>query len=215
MTLSSLPAGLRQLLSGAYVLGGSPCSGKSTLAERLCAECGLTYYQVDAAESDHMARCRPDLHPTMAAFRRMTWEEIWMRPVELQVREEFEFYRERFGLILEDLAELEPVRPVLLEGAGILPEFLPQYGFDTRRAVFLTPSRDFQLEHYARRDFIHTILKDCSDPAAAFANWMERDQRFGLEVLASARALGCRTLTVDGSLGVEEQYTLVRGWLGF
>ena len=30
-----------------YILGGSPCSGKSTVAEILSRECGLTYFKVD------------------------------------------------------------------------------------------------------------------------------------------------------------------------
>jgi hypothetical protein len=204
---------LGAVLAQTYVVGGSPCSGKSTLAERLCAERGWTYYQIDAREADHMARCVPDRHPTMHAFTRMNWEQIWMRSVELQVREEFEYYRERFELVLEDLAKVGPGRPVLVEGAGILPEFLPRHGFDLRKAVFLAPTQEFQLRYYAQRGFIHTILKDCSDPQAAFANWMERDQRFGTEVLSAARALGCRTLVVDGSLGIEAQYQKIKAWL--
>ena len=30
-----------------YILGGSPCSGKSTVAEILSRECDFTYFKVD------------------------------------------------------------------------------------------------------------------------------------------------------------------------
>lgn len=35
-----------------YVIGGSPCSGKCTAAEALCARFGLAYFKVD----DHLPR---------------------------------------------------------------------------------------------------------------------------------------------------------------
>ncbi len=81
------------ILSQAYILGGSPCSGKSTIAEKLSARHHLQYYKVDDHYQDHVERCDPERHPTMYKIANMGWNEIWSRPVSLQVREEFEYYR--------------------------------------------------------------------------------------------------------------------------
>ena len=55
----------RKLFSQAYILGGSPCSGKSTYAERLLADFKLQYYKVDDHERDHSNRSNPSKYPVM------------------------------------------------------------------------------------------------------------------------------------------------------
>ena len=67
----------KRLFSQAYVLGGSPCSGKSTIAEKLSKRFGWGYYKVDDYEREHLRRCRPDRHPTMCRYAEMSWDEIW------------------------------------------------------------------------------------------------------------------------------------------
>ena len=105
---------VKGLFARAYILGGSPCSGKSTVAERLSARFGLPYYKVDDYEREHMRRTRPDRHPVMFKYSKMNWNEIWSRPVDVQVQEEFEFYRERFEMIVEDLRKFKPGKAIIL-----------------------------------------------------------------------------------------------------
>ena len=59
---------LYTLFSQAYILGGSPCSGKSSMAEMLAGEFQLPYYKVDDHEQDHMARAilRQAQYPVMS-----------------------------------------------------------------------------------------------------------------------------------------------------
>ena len=81
--------------------------------------------------------------------------------------------------------------------------------------MYLVPTREFQFAYYSRREFRQEILAQCADPQAAFANWMERDARFGEIVWAQAAAWGAAVLRVDGSLGVEDNLRLVEevwGW---
>lgn len=195
---------IRALFSQAYILGGSPCSGKSTIAERLASHFDLRYYKVDDYEQDHLRRADPDRHPVMARYADMDWNEIWSRPVAFQVEEEFEFYRERFGMILEDLAALGPGKSIILEGAALLPELIKQYDPDPSHVVYMVPSRSFQIQHYQQRAWIQRILKTCDDPKKAFDNWMERDYLFGQTLLNQAEACGYQTLVVDGSRSIDE-----------
>jgi len=205
---------LQQLFSQAYILGGSPCSGKSTIAEKLCAQYEFEYYRVDDHDSAHIARCRPDRHPVMFNYSKMPWNTIWMRPVSLQVQEEFEFYRERFEMIVQDLAGYTAGSTLLLEGAAYYPDLIWPYAGSSPRVIYMVPTKAFQVQHYRQRPWIHHILSECEDPEQAFENWMARDALFGQEVLNQAKTYEYRTIVVDGTCTVDEQYEQVRGYLG-
>lgn len=185
-------------MKNTFWLGGSPCSGKSTLAQSLTEQYELYYYECDKHYDDHIARANPAEHPVMCRLRAMGWNELWMRPVEEQVRDELAFYREEFGMILEDLAALERGgKPVLLEGAALLPELLHGIGVTAAQALYAVPTEDFQRAQYARRPWIRGILAECIDPEQAFENWMARDADFAREVASSAQGLGYRVLLTD------------------
>ena len=104
----------QKLFSRAYILGGSPCSGKSSIAERLKNELNLQYYKVDDHEREHSDRCDPNRHPVMYRYSKMSWAEIWMRPVSYQVEEEIEYYHERFEMIIQDLEKFDSEIPIIL-----------------------------------------------------------------------------------------------------
>jgi len=203
---------LQKLFTTCFVLGGSPCSGKSTLAERLAGEFDLHYYKVDDYQAEHLKRCDPVRHPIIAGFAKMDWNEIWMRPVELQVKEEFAFYRELSGLILEDLAAYDGSHPVLLEGAAFLPELVNQWGIPHTRAIFLIPTDAFQRHHYQQRGWIQDILSKCEDPKTAFDNWMARDHIFGLEIHEQAQQFQYPTIIIDGQKDINRVYQDIVGY---
>jgi 2-phosphoglycerate kinase len=205
---------LKTILSQAYILGGSPCSGKSTLAEKLCARFDLQYYKVDDHYQDHIRRANPQQHPTMHKLAQMSWNETWSRPVDIQVREECQFYRELFEMILQDLEKFSAARPVLLEGAAFLPELVAKVRPHPQRVLYMLPTKKFQVDHYARRPFIQNILKECDDPESAFANWMERDHLFGQEILKQAQNYGYGSIIVDGSRSVEDELKFASQYFG-
>lgn len=204
----------RQLLSQAYILGGSPCSGKSSIAARLSSEFNLPYYNVDEHEKEHSKRAHPSRHPTMYKFSKMNWSEVWMRPVPDQIQDEFEYYRERFEMIIQDLEEYAPEKAILLEGAAYLPELLEQNKANSNTVIFLVPTKEFQLHYYSQRPWIKDILKECDDPQRAFANWMMRDHLFGQEILRQAKARNYKTILVDGSRSIDQQYEIVKECFG-
>ncbi|MCB0044465.1 MAG: hypothetical protein KDD92_03450 [Caldilineaceae bacterium] len=205
---------IKELFGQAYILGGSPCSGKSTAAARLHAEFDFQAYNVDGREREHLNRSRLGQHPVMFRLSKMTWNEIWSRPVEQQVAEEFDFYRERFEFVMDDLKQYAADDLIVLEGAAYLPELLARVEADSRRVLYLIPTKTFQLHHYSQRSWIHKILQECDDPEQAFANWMERDHLFGQEVQRQAKEFGFRAITVDGGLDIDETYRQVTGYLG-
>jgi hypothetical protein len=204
----------QQLFSQAYILGGSPCSGKSTIAKRLSRQYQMQYYKVDDHENAHARKVQPDRHPVMDRYSKMNWEQIWMRPVALQVKEELAYYRERFELIVQDLSKYDPGKSLILEGAAYLPELLQQNQANPERVLFLVPTRAFQIHHYRQRGWIQPILNACSDPVQAFDNWMMRDYHFGQAILQQAKDRNYATLVVDGKQDMDAQYAHVRVFFG-
>lgn len=192
-------------------MGGSPCSGKSSMAALLCERYDLAYYQCDAHFDAHQQAATPADHPRLHALGGMTWDAIWMRPVAAQVADELVIYREEFGLILDDLRALPPDRPILAEGAALLPELVaPLAG----AGVWVVPTPDFQLAQYRQREWIHGILAQCADPDQAFHNWMARDAGFAEVVTAQATARDLPVIMVDGRATIAENAAAAAAYLG-
>jgi len=193
-----------------FYIGGSPCSGKSTVCEKMSKKLGLHYYKIDDHEQEHLQRVDAQKQPIMSKWQNPNWNEIWMRPVDVQVDEEFEFYRERFEMILDDLQALKTDSNIIVEGAALLPELLNGINVDFENILYMIPTREFQYQKYSEREFIHYILKDCDDPKQAFNNWMERDVQFGEKVKSQANLYGYKTMIVDGSKTEEETFLMIK-----
>lgn len=186
-----------------YYIGGSPCSGKSTVAERLAAKCGCDYYKLDDKLFDFMALAAQAGKPASSNYFTLQPDEIWLRTPEVQCEDELRLYGEMFEYVREDMARLGTTRPVIAEGAGFLPALVKALGVDANHYFCMVPTADFQIEHYKERTFVSLVLDGCSDKELAFQNWMDRDILFGDYVWAAARKLDFGALRVDGSLGVE------------
>ena len=197
-----------------YWLGGSPCSGKSTIAERLTLQYNLTYFRCDDSLTAHIASSDPRHQPTLARLRTMTSDEIWLEPVAAQVERVIAIYREEFSLLLAELQALHTGRPILAEGAALMPELVRQDPTWAAHAVWMVPTPAFQREHYRQRPWVAGVLQDCSDPVQAFANWMARDEAFATYVTKTATAAGLPLLQVDGSRTIDDNAIWVATQLG-
>jgi 2-phosphoglycerate kinase len=196
-------------LANIYWIGGAPCSGKSTIAEKLAFKCGFSLFKSDDHMYAHMRLASVDKQPVMAKLASLSWDESWTRPVEVQVQDEFAFYREEFAMLLDELALYPQGQPILAEGNAWLPELIGQLQAPLEHIVYVIPTKEFQVANYSQRQFIKDILSQCSDPQSAFENWMERDTRFGEIVDQAARQMGLPVIRVDGRLSIEENTVLV------
>lgn len=180
-------------------IGGSPCSGKSTVAQALAERYGLTPFKVDDHLDALIDRGAAAGWPVCSRIRRMTAEATWMRDPQTQCREELDFYAEVAPLVSELLEQVDAER-IVAEGAAFLPEIVRGWGVPPQRYVAITPTREFQWSRYAERPWVPHVLRDCSDPQAAFANWMARDALFAEEVRRQCGRLGYLSLLTDGSV---------------
>jgi 2-phosphoglycerate kinase len=198
----------------AYWIGGSPCCGKSTLSEMLVREFGFRLYKVDDQLDRYREIGAAANIPIMRKFQAMNLDETWLRDIQLQVVDEFEFYRHALNTIVGDLKSGHSEGPVVIEGAAILPEFAVRAGIEHDRYVCMVPTRDFQVSKFAEREWVKQYLSGCTDPERAFANWMERDVLFAERVKKYATTQGLNVITTDGSTSIEETYSLLKVMFG-
>jgi 2-phosphoglycerate kinase len=201
-------------LSHILWIGGSPCAGKSSITRLLAQQYNIQTYSCDDHYDAHLKRATPERHPLMSNAAGMTWDEVWMRPVDTLVTRELAFYREEFELVIEDLLGIPNTTPIIAEGAALLPECVSPLISSPNHAIWIVPTEEFQLREYAQRDWVANILSQCRDPQQAWQNWMGRDAAFARAVAQDARARDLHVIVVDGSRSVEEHTKMVAAHFG-
>ncbi|MEZ4727168.1 MAG: hypothetical protein R3E79_08560 [Caldilineaceae bacterium] len=197
-----------------YWIGGSPCAGKSTVAQAVADRYQLHYYHCDAWFATHQRQADPAQQPTLHRLASLSCDERWLPPVADQVARVQAIYGEEFGMILADLRALPADQPILAEGAALLPAHVLPYLPTRRQAIWLTPTPTFQRTHYAQRSWIHDVLATCTDPAQAFQHWMARDEAYAAWIKEAATALGLAVVQVDGQQPVDAMIRQVAAWFG-
>ena len=195
-------------------LGGSPCSGKSSISRILVSRFNLDIYHVDEAFETHVRALDPVNQPALAKWCASSWDERWMQPIDNLVQEVVACYREHFAVIREDIMKMPTRKSLLVEGAALLPPLVNSVLTKRSQAMWIIPTADFQRVHYSEREWAREIVGQCNDPEAAFHNWMERDIRFADWVEAEATALNLAILRVDGNRTVQENAEAVATHFG-
>lgn len=187
-----------------YYIGGSPCAGKSTVAEILSKKYDLYYFKVDDFLDEYTRLGAQKGCPICKKTVEMDAEQTWMRDPLLQCREEFEFYAEVFEYVLADLEKISCKNGIITEGAAYVPDLMKQIGVSGSRYLSITPEKEFQISHFRKRDFVPYVLKGCMDMEKAFDNWMGRDILFAREVQKQCHANQYVSVINDGSIGIDE-----------
>ena len=200
-------------MTSIYFIGGSPCSGKSTVAEILAEKYDLYYFKVDdfleeytkigAAKGCEICKKQEEMSP----------EEIWMREPQLQCEEEFTFYEEVFEFVMADLKKIN-AKGIITEGAAYLPKLMKAKGISSDQYLAITPTAEFQIEHYKQREWVPYVLEGCSDKEKAFSNWMNRDILFAKEVQRQCAAEQYHSIINDGNVTVEQMVEKVVACFG-
>jgi len=192
-----------------YWIGGSACSGKSTLANMYAEKHGLALYSCDEHFDRHLNDISIVEHPAMYKVRTMDPNEaFYTRDVQEQLSVYIRCFMEDFAFVLKDIAD-GPGTPLVVEGNQLLPSLVAPRLKQHHKAIWIIPAERFQREHYSKRAWIQEILQKTENPAAAFHNWMLRDARFAGFVAQEAADLNLQVLHVDGSKSLMENYAFL------
>ena len=185
-----------------YLIGGSPCSGKSTIAAHLAERYQLIPIKLDDLVEGFTQAARRDGAPISTLREMRTADQIWLREPAAMAEEEWSFYEEIFPYLRQYLVENQD-KPMILEGAGLLLHLISSLDLDVSY-LCITPSADFQKEQYAKREWVPYVLQNSSHPQLAFDNWMKRDILFAKRCRKEAERLSYPQLLTDGSRRIEE-----------
>lgn len=172
----------------------------NALAERF----NWNVYHVDDYWDSHYERADPEKHPTYFSITRVTGDDLWLRPLEEQIRTEPTFVEEAFPLIREDIERLllEDARPLIVD-ASVVPRSIEPILPSMNHIFYLIPTEAFQREQYSQRLFVKRTLAKTTNEALAWTNWMARDAAYARWLLGSVKKAGLPYLVVDGSKPLE------------
>lgn len=196
-------------------IGGGTVTGKTTIARSLAARHGLHLYECDRMQSAHTARSNRADHPLLFQFMEMSMDERWATRTPEEMYETWPAANgEGFHLIVEDLLDVPPDRPVLVEGYKLLPRLVNPLLTSSHQAVWLIPAPEFRRVGLKLRGTLWDMANQTSDPERALANRLARDAMLTSEVARQAEELALPTITVDGISSLDEVTARVADALG-
>lgn len=92
-------------------LGGSPCTGKSSISKILATRFNIDVYHVDEAIESHAQRFDPARNPGLTTWNAATWNQRWMPPIDSLLQNVIACYEEHFRFVLEDVLSLPKDKP--------------------------------------------------------------------------------------------------------
>ena len=192
------------------VIGGSPCSGKSTVAEMISKEFGAFYFKVDDFLGELIDLAAEHGEIACNTVRKLSPDGIWLREPSVQCEEEFQIYSELAPFIFDKIAHLDSDF-IITEGAAYTPQVMSSR--NAGNYIAIVPSPEFQISRYKEREWVQYVLADCSDKEKAFDNWMQRDILFAERVKAECAISGIPCVVNDGTRPVDELYQTVKEML--
>jgi adenylate kinase family enzyme len=203
-------------LSHVLWIGGSPCSGKSTISHTIARIYVFVDYHVDAWDGNHMARRIAAGDAEAQAFMSMSVEQRWVeRSVETLTREAITSWSRAFPLVIEDLMALPTETFIVAEG-NFFPACVAPYLSTPRQAIWLVPTEEFcergrreRWDQLAIRQKRHGVYDEGRDPEKRRQNIIARDCRLARYVRRQAEELSLTVYEVDGHRSREEMTELV------
>ena len=168
------------------------------MADLFAPEYGYQVHYSDEHCIQHLERAKSE-QATLTKLRQRSWLELITQPLETMIQDALGANQELGELALQDLQQLEG--QVIAEGMPFMPDLMAKLAL---RAVYLVPTKAFQRQHYAKREWAWGLLEQTSDPQATFDLWMSRDASTARFVASRARELGFEVLEVAGTLTIPE-----------
>jgi hypothetical protein len=191
-------------------IGGTTDSGKSTLAQVLAERRRLHVYHYDKRDLAHHEQLAQN-HPAYRSFLAASLDERWVYPEPEELFQRMlQSFRDRFPLVMQELAALPCDRGILAEGFGFLPELLAPLLSSPAQALWLVPTESFKLASMQRRNK-PSFGAQVSDPVRAKQNLFARDMLLAQYIREQVSKYSYTLYEVDGSRSAGETADLIEG----
>lgn len=185
-------------------IGGSPCSGKTTVSDILSRRLNLPCYHSDQHFERH-ASMVPGT--TLSEVIGWSFDKIFLRPVEEMLKTFIQVGHDEFPLILNDIRAGDHR---IIEGCALLPESLARLDIDPTHCVFVIPFEAFQRRAYKEREWVTPLLSRSRQPELAWENWRQRDALYSSYIREQATLFGYSVVDVDGERRLEKVADLIQ-----
>lgn len=200
---------IKSKMSSVYWLGGSTCAGKTTIANILSENYGLTVYHCDEYLGTHIDKSNDKQHPNLYKLKKLRWDDILSMQEDEYLKWIIDLFSEEYQMIIEDLSRQINGKPVLVEGINLIPELLKDVIEDGNNAIWLVADDAFYNLHQMHRKELFDRINECSDPEQALHNYMNFDLSFGKYVYNEANRLDLKVMVIENNKNIQENVKVI------
>ncbi len=197
-----------------YYIGGSPCSFKTAIADKISADFGFRAYNSDNHIERYLEIGAKKRNKALKKMRKVSVLEQWFLDLDVQVANEIELYTYAGKVIRGDLKRFYKNKNIVVEGCPIIPEFIDRNKIEPSNYIVLIASKSFERSIFEQREYIRRYLNLTKDPELAFENWLKRDELLASYYKEECEKYGYKFIEVNGKKSFDDVYTEVLDHLG-
>lgn len=198
-------------LSHVYWIGGCPSGGKTTVARALLEKKEFLYYNIDEHANNFFERAIVEKHKNFLTIMQTGFDELLMLPDDIWLKTTILSMKECFQMIIADLYKIPNNRPIIIEGADLLPMLLAE-ACEQNRVVFINPSYDYLCEYLPKQTWVKNILSQLHDDnykLLFIKNLIHKYNIFRLYLLEGAEKLNLKVVITNNSESIEENIGII------
>jgi 2-phosphoglycerate kinase len=190
-----------------FLLGGRPCSGKTTLASRIGKKYSITVDYLDVFAQRCINNSDED-NPNIFRWKnRDLIDVLHKEPMELFF-DYLNMYEEMLPFLFEHINSIKK-DIVILEGSILMPKFLSQFKEKYEiKVCYLLTDDSFVRERYVKRDYVLEMLKK-NTGKKALDNLLERDSIFAKYLVDEIKEFNLPKINIDENISIEDTLKII------
>ncbi len=192
-----------------YYIGGSPCSFKTAIAQKMSEEYSFKVYNADNHIERYLEIGAKKRNKVLKKMKRISVLEQWFLDLDVQFNNEIALYYFAGKVIKGDLKRFYKNKDILVEGCPIIPEFINRKEVDSENYVVLVSSKSFERSVFETREYITRYLNLTEDKELAFENWLKRDEMIANYYKEEALKYGYKCIEINKNSKFEDVYNEV------
>ncbi len=189
-----------------YYIGGSPCSFKTSIAQKISEEYSFKVYNADNHIERYLEIGAKKRNKVLKKMRRVSVLEQWFLDLDVQFKNEIALYTYAGKVIKGDLKRFYKNKDILVEGCPIIPEFINKKEVAPENYVVLVASKSFERSVFETREYISRYLNLTENKELAFENWLARDEMIASYYKEEAQKYGYKYIEINKNSSFEDVY---------